>query len=63
VHLEWSGSGASTDTRSYQQRVRGRSDLDVVEEFVSHVRSVPATPGERELLGRALAAAGREVDR
>jgi exonuclease SbcD len=63
VHLEWSGSAASTDTRSYQQRVSGRSDLDVVGEFVSHVRSVPATSAERELLGRALSAAGREADR
>jgi exonuclease SbcD len=63
VHLEWSGSAASTDTRSYQERLRGRNDLDVVGEFVSHVRAVPATPAERELLGRALAAAGREADR
>ena len=59
VHLEWSGSAAPADVRSYQERLRGRSDLDVVGEFVSHVRTVPATPAERELLGRALAAAAR----
>jgi DNA repair protein SbcD/Mre11 len=64
VHLEWAGSGAVPDVRSYQERLRGRSDLDVVGEFVSHVRTVPATPAERALLGRALASAGRaEADR
>jgi exonuclease SbcD len=64
VHLEWSGSGAAPDGRSYQERLRGRSDLDVVGEFVSHVRTVPATPAERALLGRALALAARtEADR
>jgi DNA repair protein SbcD/Mre11 len=62
VHLEWAGSGAAPDTRSYQERLRGRNDLDVVGEFVAHVRSVPATRAETELLGRALVAAAREVD-
>ena len=59
VHLEWTGSASPLDTRSYQERLRGRSDLDVVGEFVTHVRAVAATPAERELLGRALAAAAR----
>ncbi|TFV87794.1 exonuclease SbcCD subunit D [Blastococcus sp. CT_GayMR16] len=59
VHLEWTGSGVVPDARSYQERLRGRSDLDVVGEFVGHVRRVPATPAERELLGRALASAAR----
>jgi exonuclease SbcD len=59
VHLEWAGSAASDDARSYQEMLRGRSDIEVVGEFVSRVRSVPATPAERELLGRALAAAAR----
>jgi exonuclease SbcD len=60
VHLEWSGSG-STDGRSYQERLRGRGDLDVAGEFVSHVRGgVGASPAERDLLARALGAAGRE---
>jgi len=62
VHLEWTGSGATPDPRSYQERLRGRSDLDVVGEFVSHVRTVPATPAERDLLGRALVAARSEAD-
>jgi exonuclease SbcD len=60
VHLEWSGGGQADDGRSYRERLRGRSDLEVVGEFVQHVRGVPATPPERELVGRALAAALRE---
>ncbi len=61
AHLEWSGSGAATDGRSYTERLAGRSDLEVVGEFVDHVRGgVGATPGERELLARALVAAARE---
>jgi exonuclease SbcD len=63
VHLEWSAAPATGDGRSYRERLRGRADLDVVTEFVAHVRSVPPSPGERELLGRALAAAAREADR
>ena len=63
VHLEWAGSTAGADARSYQEMLRGRSDIEVVGEFVSRVRAVPATPAERDLLGRALAAAARaEVD-
>jgi exonuclease SbcD len=59
VHLEWTGTAAVTDGRSYQERLRGRSDLDVAGEFVAHVRGVPATAGERDLLARALGAADR----
>jgi exonuclease SbcD len=62
VHLEWTGATATQDTRSYQERLRGRGDLDVVGEFVRHVRTVPATPAEQDLLGRALAVAVREAD-
>jgi exonuclease SbcD len=63
VHLEWAGSASAGDARSYQELMRGRSDMEVVDEFVGRVRAVPATPAERELLGRALAAAARaEVD-
>jgi DNA repair protein SbcD/Mre11 len=59
VHLEWAGTGAVADGRSYQERMRGRSALDVAQEFVGHVRGVPATASERELLARALGAADR----
>ncbi|MBB3678216.1 exonuclease SbcCD subunit D [Modestobacter versicolor] len=60
VHLEWVGSGALADGRSYTERLSGRSDLEVADEFVSHVRGLGATPAERDLLGRALVAAARE---
>jgi DNA repair protein SbcD/Mre11 len=61
VHLEWAGVGAGTDGRSYTERLTGRSDLEVAGEFVAHVRGAEATPAERGLLGRALAAAASEV--
>jgi exonuclease SbcD len=64
VHLEWSGAGSTADGRSYQERLEGRSALDVAGEFVEHVRGVPATGAERALLSRALGAADRaEVGR
>jgi exonuclease SbcD len=34
--------------------------VEVVAEFVRHVRGLEPTPAERELLGRALVAAARE---
>jgi exonuclease SbcD len=60
VHLEWTGAGSAADGRSYQDRLRGRGDLDVAGEFVSHVRGVPASAAERILLARALAMADRD---
>ncbi|SDF43110.1 Exodeoxyribonuclease I subunit D [Blastococcus aurantiacus] len=60
VHLEWAGAGASADGRSYQERLRGRSDLQVTEEFVQHVRGAGTSDTERELLARALAVAAGE---
>jgi exonuclease SbcD len=61
VHLEWTGGAGGADGRSYQERLRGRSDLEVAGEFVTHVRSgVGVSDAERELLVRALGAAARE---
>jgi DNA repair protein SbcD/Mre11 len=60
VHLEWAGAGGRADGRSYQERLRGRDDLEIAGEFVSHVRGVAASGAERALLGRALAAADRD---
>jgi exonuclease SbcD len=57
VHLEWTGGSAGADGRSYQERLRGRDDIDVTEEFVRHVRGTDVGAGERDLLRRALAAA------
>jgi exonuclease SbcD len=64
VHLEWTHAGTAGDAGSYTDRVRGRSDLQVTEEFVRHVRGTAATAGELELLGRALTtAAGGDAAR
>ncbi|WP_448610132.1 exonuclease SbcCD subunit D [Geodermatophilus sp. URMC 60] len=61
VHLEWTGGAGGGDGRSYQERLRGRSDLEVAGEFVTHVRNgVGLSDAERELLVRALGAAARE---
>jgi exonuclease SbcD len=60
VHLEWTGGGAVADGRSYQERLAGRTDLQVAGEFVRHVRGQEPSDAERELLGRALLTAGRE---
>jgi exonuclease SbcD len=57
VHLEWAGAAGPADGRSYQERLRGRADIDVAEEFVRHVRGTGAGAAERDLLRRALAAA------
>jgi exonuclease SbcD len=59
VHLEWAGASAPSERPSYTELLRGRSDIEVVDEFVTRVRTVPASPAERSLLGRALAAAAR----
>jgi exonuclease SbcD len=61
VHLEWTGGAGGGDGRSYQERLRGRSDLEVAGEFVIHVRNgVGVSDAERDLLVRALGAAARE---
>jgi exonuclease SbcD len=60
VHLEWTGGAEAADGRSYQERLAGRSDLEVAGEFVRHVRGQDAGAVERELLGRALLVAARE---
>ena len=59
MHLEWAGAGAAPDGRSYTERMRGRSDVEIAGEFVQHVRGVAAREPELELLARALGAADR----
>jgi exonuclease SbcD len=49
----------SEPARSYAQRMRGRSDLEVATDFVAHVRG-PAEPAEVDLLAAALE--GARVD-
>ena len=51
VHLEWRPATAGlADPRSYRARVAGRGPVEIVREFVSHVRGVPVSPGEDALV-------------
>jgi exonuclease SbcD len=61
--LDWQPDGAAADERTYGARVAGRDDLDVVTEFVRHVRgggtasdAGAADEAERALLAEALEA-------
>ena len=57
VHLDWIPVvDATADTRSYAERIVGRTDLGIVTDFVQHVRATPATGAETELLSAALVA-------
>ncbi|MGY1604096.1 exonuclease SbcCD subunit D [Geodermatophilus sp. SYSU D00815] len=60
VHLEWVAETGTPDGRSYRERLRGRSDREVVDEFLGHVRGATASPAEQRLVDRALAAAAAE---
>jgi exonuclease SbcD len=52
--LDWQPEGGAADDRTYRARVRGRSDAEVTEGFVAHVRRTAATEAERVLLAEAL---------
>jgi DNA repair protein SbcD/Mre11 len=58
--LTFEPEGAVPDARCYRARVAGRDDQGIAEEFVQHVRNVPATNGERRLLAGAFAAVRAE---
>jgi exonuclease SbcD len=51
--LAFEPEGAVRDTRSYGERTKGRTDVQIAEEFVSHVRGAPPSPGEQRLLAGA----------
>lgn len=53
--FQWVAPEAAADPRTYAQRVRGKSDLDLALDFVAHVRS-PAESDEEDLLTAALSA-------
>jgi DNA repair protein SbcD/Mre11 len=60
--LDWQPEGTpERDGRSYGERLRARSDLEVATAFVEHVRT-EATEGERRLLREALESARRAQD-
>jgi exonuclease SbcD len=39
---------------SYAQRLRGRTDQQIAEDFVTHVRGAAPDPGERQVLREAI---------
>ncbi|BCN62928.1 nuclease SbcCD subunit D [Prescottella equi] len=55
VHMEWQRPEGNPELR-YRDRVRGRSDLEIAEGFLTDVRS-DATPGEVQLFEQALRSA------
>jgi DNA repair protein SbcD/Mre11 len=57
--LDWQPEGGLEDDRTYRARVRGRSDAEVTEGFVAHVRRTVATEAERALLAAGLADVAR----
>jgi exonuclease SbcD len=57
--LDWAPEAGGTDDRTYRARVRGRSDVEVAEGFVAHVRQSAASAAERELLAAALSDGAR----
>jgi exonuclease SbcD len=54
--LDWQPDAGPADDRTYQARVRGRSDAEIVHGFVAHVRQTPPSEPERTLLDQALEA-------
>jgi len=54
--LEFKPEGVTSDAGSYRDRVRGRDDLAIAAEFVSHVRGTAATEAEHDLLKTAFEA-------
>jgi exonuclease SbcD len=63
--LDWQPEGAVADERTYGARVAGRSDLEVVTEFVRHVRGGGSTSeaGAADEHDRALLAQALEAGR
>lgn len=59
VHVEWRPEGGRTAALRYADAVRGRSDVEIAETFVTDCRGSAPTERERDLLVMALEAAGR----
>src|SRR5699024_5840086 len=59
VHMEWQPVDGPGAELNYAQRLRGRSDTEVIEAFLDDCRGAPPAESERELLRTALESAGR----
>ncbi|MFD1811414.1 metallophosphoesterase family protein [Rhodococcus gannanensis] len=60
VHLEWARPAGDTDLK-YRDKVRGRTDREIVTSFLTDVRAEP-TASELRWVEQALGAAARESD-
>ncbi|WP_329128893.1 exonuclease SbcCD subunit D [Streptomyces sp. NBC_01476] len=56
-------NGDDDPAASYAQRLRGRTDRQIAEDFVAHVRGQAADPGERDVLADAFDAVRSEAVR
>ncbi|MBF4461983.1 MULTISPECIES: exonuclease SbcCD subunit D [unclassified Rathayibacter] len=61
--LEHRPPPAAGEQRAYAERVRGRTDIEVVDDFLTHVRGQGASPAERALVLEGLAAVDAEAMR
>lgn len=52
--LDWQPPAGAVDSRSYRERIVGRSDVEIAHSFVGHVRGDGVTAEEDVLLRRAL---------
>ncbi|EIF00375.1 exonuclease SbcCD subunit D [Saccharomonospora glauca] len=59
VHLDWEPEGGASGALRYSLAVRGRTDIEIVENFLADCRGSEPSERERELLVAALEAAGR----
>jgi DNA repair protein SbcD/Mre11 len=60
VHLDWQPeNGKTTAALRYAEAVRGRSDREIAENFLTDCRGAPPNEREHELLRMALETAGR----
>jgi DNA repair protein SbcD/Mre11 len=59
VHLDWQPEGANTAAPRYAEAVRGRSDRDIVNGFLTDCRGAPPNEREAGLLRRAMETASR----
>jgi len=59
VHMEWQPVDGPGAELNYAQRLRGRSDTEVIEAFLDDCRGAPAAESETAMLRTALESAGR----
>lgn len=59
VHMEWRPADGPAAALNYAQRLRGRSDAEVIDAFLDDCRGAPPGESEAVLLRSALESAGR----